>query len=39
MTSKAENGNRIETPQLVIKYEPTEWPFATDPIPKAIKRS
>jgi hypothetical protein len=38
MTSKAEKGKRIETPQLTIKYEPTEWPFATDPIPKPIKR-
>jgi hypothetical protein len=38
MTSKAEKGKRIETPQLAIKYEPTEWPFATDPIPKPIKR-
>jgi hypothetical protein len=38
MTSKAEKGKRIETPHLAIKYEPTEWPFATDPIPKAIKR-
>jgi hypothetical protein len=38
MTSKAEKGKRIETPHLVIKYEPTEWPFATDPIPKPIKR-
>jgi hypothetical protein len=38
MTSKAEKGKRIETPQLAIKYEPTEWSFATDPVPKAIKR-
>jgi hypothetical protein len=38
MTSRAEKGKRIETPHLAIKYEPTEWPFATDPIPKEIKR-
>jgi hypothetical protein len=38
MTSKAETGKRIETPHLVIKYDPVEWPFATDPIPKPIKR-
>lgn len=38
MTSKAAKGKRIETPQLAIKYEPTEWPFARDPIPKAVKR-
>src|SRR5205814_4867859 len=38
MTSKTEKGKRIETPHLAIKYEPTDWPFATDPVPKAIKR-
>jgi hypothetical protein len=38
MTSKHEGGKRIETPHLEIKYKPTDWPFATDPIPKAIKR-
>ena len=38
MTSKAEQNRRVETPHLAIKYTPTDWPFATDPIPKAIKR-
>jgi hypothetical protein len=38
MTSKAEKNRRVETPHLGIKYEPTEWPFATDPVPKGIKR-
>jgi hypothetical protein len=38
MTSKAENHRRIETPHLAIKYTPTDWPFATDPVPKVIKR-
>jgi hypothetical protein len=38
MTSKAENHQRIETPHLAIRYEPAEWPFATDPVPKAIER-
>jgi hypothetical protein len=38
MTSKHEGGKRIETPHLEIKYKPTDWPFATDPIPKGIKR-
>jgi hypothetical protein len=38
MTSKADKGKRIETPQLALKYEPAEWPFATDPIPKPIQR-
>jgi hypothetical protein len=38
MTSKAEKHRRIETPHLEIKYQPTDWPFATDPVPKVIKR-
>jgi hypothetical protein len=38
MTSKAEKNRRVETPHLAIKYQPTDWPFATDPVPKAIKR-
>jgi hypothetical protein len=39
MTSKSEKGKRIEPPQPAIKYEPTERPFATDPIPTPIKRN
>jgi hypothetical protein len=35
MTSKAEKNRRVETPHLEIKYRPTDWPFATDPVPKA----
>jgi hypothetical protein len=38
MTSRAEKNRRVETPQLAIKYQPTDWPFATDPVPKAITR-
>jgi hypothetical protein len=38
MTSKHEGGKRIETPHLAIKYTPTDWPFATDPLPKTFKR-
>jgi hypothetical protein len=38
MTSKAERSRRVETPYLDIKYKATDWPFATDPVPKAIKR-
>jgi hypothetical protein len=38
MTSKAEKYRRVETPHLHIKYTPIDWPFATDAVPKAIKR-
>jgi hypothetical protein len=38
MTSKAEKHRRIETPHLAIRYKPADWPFATDPVPKAIQR-
>jgi hypothetical protein len=38
MTSRAEKNRRVETPHLAIKYQPTDWPFATDPVPKAIER-
>src|SRR5262249_4907124 len=38
MTSRAEKNRRVETPHLPIRYLPTDWPFATDPVPKAIKR-
>jgi hypothetical protein len=38
MTSKAEKNRRVETPHLEIKYQPTDWPFATDPVPKTIQR-
>jgi hypothetical protein len=38
MTSRAEKNRRMETPHLAIKYAPVDWPFATDPVPSAIKR-
>jgi hypothetical protein len=38
MTSRHEQNKRIETKHLDIKYKPTDWPFATDPVPQAIKR-
>jgi hypothetical protein len=38
MTSRAEKYRRVETPQLAIRYQPTDWPFATDPLPAPVKR-
>jgi hypothetical protein len=38
MTSKTKMNQRVETPHLAIKYQPTDWPFATDPMPNVIKR-
>src|SRR6516164_5094731 len=38
MISRAEKSRRVETPHLAIRYQPTDWPFATEPVPKAIKR-
>ena len=39
MTSAAEKNRRVETPHLEkMAYKPTDYPFATDPVPKEIKR-
>jgi hypothetical protein len=38
MTSKAEKHRRVDTPHLAIEYKPVDWPFATEPVPKAITR-
>jgi hypothetical protein len=38
MVSAAEKNRVVDTKYLDISYKPTEAPFATDPIPKAIKR-
>jgi hypothetical protein len=38
MTSKAEKNRRVETPHLEFAYKPTDYPFATDSVPKVIKR-
>jgi hypothetical protein len=38
MISKAEKNRRVETPHLEIRYQPTEWGFATDPVPARVKR-
>jgi hypothetical protein len=37
-TSKIEKNRRVETPHLEIRYAATDWGFATDPVPKVIKR-
>jgi hypothetical protein len=38
MTSKAEKNRRVETPHLEIRYQPTDWGFATDAVPAVVKR-
>jgi hypothetical protein len=38
MVSKAEKNRRVDTPHLDIRYQPTGWGYATDPVPKPIKR-
>ncbi len=38
MISKAEKNRRVETPHLDIRYQPTEWGFATDRLPERVKR-
>jgi hypothetical protein len=38
MHSRADKNRRIDTKHLDIRYQPTDWGFATGPIPKPIKR-
>ncbi len=38
MISKSEKNRRVETPHLDIRYQPTDWGFAIDPVPATIKR-
>lgn len=38
MISKSERNRRVETPHLNVRYEPTGWPFATDPVPRPVER-
>ena len=38
LTSDTEKGLEVETPHLAIKYTPTDYAFATDAVPKEIKR-
>jgi hypothetical protein len=38
MISRAEKDRRVETPYLDVKYQPTDYGFATGPVPKPITR-
>jgi hypothetical protein len=38
MISRAEKNRRVETPHLAIQYQPTDYGFATGPVPKPINR-
>jgi hypothetical protein len=38
MTSMADKGRVVETPHLAIRYQPIDWPYATDPLPKLVNR-
>jgi hypothetical protein len=38
MISKTEGNRRVPTPHLDIRYEPTGWGFARDPVPRVIQR-
>jgi hypothetical protein len=33
MISKSQKNRRVLTPHLDVRYQPTNWPFATDPVP------
>jgi hypothetical protein len=37
MISKNEKQRVVPTPYLDVRYQPTDWPFATDPVPRPIK--
>jgi hypothetical protein len=37
LTSRAQGGQRIETPQLAISYPAVDWPFAMGPMPRPIR--
>ena len=38
MISRAERHRRVDTPHLEIRYQPADWPFATDPVPPVRRR-
>jgi hypothetical protein len=39
MTSRAQGHRAVQTPHLSISYQALDWPFATDPVPRSIKRT
>lgn len=39
MVSKNEKNRRVETPHLEIRYTPTDWPFASGPVPPVSERA
>ena len=39
MTSRHEDGKRIETPHLKIAYKPGKWAFARGPLPRMVERA
>jgi hypothetical protein len=39
MVSKAEGNRRVQTPYLNIRYEPADWPYARDPVPRPVRRA
>jgi hypothetical protein len=38
MVSKSEKQRKVDTPHLDIKYMPTEWGYAPEPVVKPVKR-
>jgi hypothetical protein len=38
MLSKSEDHRRVQTPYLDIHYEPANWPYARDPVPRPTRR-
>lgn len=38
MISRGEMNRKLPTPHLAIRYSPTDYPFARDPVPPPIKR-
>jgi hypothetical protein len=37
LTSRAQGGQRLTTPQLAIGYQPVDWPFLTGPMPPPLR--